>query len=377
MLCKRLSVRQFRNIERADVTFGQETNLIVGNNAQGKTNLLEAIALMAIGKSFRGAKEADLIRFGQNEAMVEMVYADSIREQSLLFSMEAGKRHRLEQNGVKLARASEMVGAFRVVLFCPEHLSLIKSGPELRRSFLDVALCQLRPVYMNALQRYNKILKERNRLIKMARESEEHRRSFFATVDVWSAQLAQAGAIVCRYRARYIERMRTAAATVFHEMTGGAEQPDFLYRGSLGEGAEPYVADSCESELYRKLTAHPQRELDAGSTLYGPHRDDIEILLNGHAARTFASQGQQRSLALAMKLSEGEICREDMGEYPVFLFDDVLSELDSVRREYLISRIRDKQVIMTTCENTNDLNMPHASVILVDNGHFTQGEDKE
>lgn len=374
MLCKSLSVRQFRNIESADVTFGEETNLIVGNNAQGKTNLLESIALMAIGKSFRGAKEADLIRFGQSAASVEMSYADRIRAQTLRCEMELGKRRRLEQNGVKLARASEMVGAFRVVLFCPEHLSLIKSGPELRRSFLDVALCQLRPVYMNALQRYNKILKERNRLIKLARESEEQRRNFFLTVDVWSAQLAQAGAIVCRYRARYVERMKAAAATVFHEMTDGAETPSFVYHGSLGEGCEPYIAESCEQMLLQKLTAHPERELDAGSTLYGPHRDDIEIELNGRAARTFASQGQQRSLALAMKLAEGEICREDMGEYPVFLFDDVLSELDAVRREYLISRIRDKQVIMTTCENTGELNMPHARVILVENGQFRAEE---
>jgi DNA replication and repair protein RecF len=374
MLCKQLSVRDFRNIPACDVIFGEGTNLIVGNNAQGKTNLLEAIALMALGKSFRGAKEADLIRFGQSATSVRMVYADAIREQSLCYRMEMGRRRVLEQNGVKLTRASEMIGAFRVVLFCPEHLSLIKSGPELRRSFLDVALCQLRPVYMSALQKYNKILKERNRLIKLARESEEQRRIFFSTYEVWSAQLAQAGAIVCRYRARYVERMRSAAQRVFCEMTGGTEIPDFTYVGSLGSGQDAYVAQDAEQKLYERLTAHPEREIDAGSTLYGPHRDDIEIDLNGHAARTFASQGQQRSLALAMKLSEGEICREDMGEYPVLLFDDVLSELDTTRREYLIERIRDKQVIMTTCEDTGYLNMPHARVILVENGQFTPRE---
>ena len=372
MLCNRLTLRNFRNISCGDVMFSDGTNLIVGNNAQGKTNLLEAVALMALGKSFRGAKEMDLIRFGENAADVTMHYSDRIREQTLSMYMETGKRRRMEQNGVKLSRASEMVGAFRVVLFCPEHLSLIKSGPELRRSFLDVALCQLRPVYMNALQRYNKILKERNRLIKLARESDEQRRTFFDTVGIWSAQLANAGAIVARYRARYVERMRAAAGAVFDEMTDGKEAPGFTYLGTLGEDVGQYTAQECEQALYRKMISDPKRELDAGSTLYGPHRDDIDISLNAHSARLFASQGQQRSLALAMKLAEGEICREDLGEYPVFLFDDVLSELDALRREYLISRIRGKQVIMTSCEDTQLLRMPHARVIGVSAGEFSE-----
>ena len=221
MQCNKITVENFRNIETAEVSFSPSVNLLLGDNAQGKTNLLEAISLMALGKSFRGARDADLIRFGKDRASVTLDYSDHIREMRLSATLMAGRKRRMEQNGLPVAKMSELIGGLRVVLFCPEHLSIIKSGPELRRNFLDVAISQLKPVYMGALQRYQKILKERNRLIKEASESDAARRTMEDTIDVWSEQLASEGAIIARYRVEYIQKMREAAKDVFADMTGG------------------------------------------------------------------------------------------------------------------------------------------------------------
>ena len=373
MQCKKIQVENFRNIEQASVEFGPRVNLLLGDNAQGKTNLLEAISLMAIGKSFRGAKDADLIRFGQDKATVVLDYCDHIRDMRLTATLMAGRRRKMEQNGLPVAKMSELIGGLRVVLFCPEHLSIIKSGPELRRNFLDVAISQLKPVYMSSLMRYNKILKERNRLIKEASESENARRIMQDTIDIWSEQLAREGAVIARYRVQYIQKMKKAASVVFSDMTDGGEVPNFSYVGTAHLEYEDDYLDTNKTEraFLNLLTASHAREIGAGYTLWGIHRDDIDITLNGVCARIFASQGQQRSLALAMKLAEGEICRESCSEHPVYLFDDVLSELDTRRRDYLTSRIYDKQVILTTCEPSELKRLGEANVIKVQNGTFS------
>jgi DNA replication and repair protein RecF len=372
MKCNRIEVENFRNIEGASVCFSPGVNLLLGDNAQGKTNLLEAISLMAIGKSFRGARDADLIRFGCDRATVTLDYCDHIRDMRLNATLIAGRKRKMEQNGLPVAKMSELIGGLRVVLFCPEHLAIIKSGPELRRNFLDVAISQLRPVYMSSLQRYNKILKERNRLIKEAADSENARRILEDTIDVWSEQLAHEGAIIARYRVEYIRKIRQAAALVFSDMTEGKEVPDFHYLGTAHLPHEEDYLDQkkTESAFLDLLTCSHAREIGAGYTLWGIHRDDIDITLNGVCARLFASQGQQRSLALSMKLAEGDICREECSEHPVYLFDDVLSELDTRRRDYLTGRLGDKQVILTTCEPGEIDRLADANVIRVKNGTF-------
>jgi DNA replication and repair protein RecF len=284
----------------------------------------------------------------------------------------------MEQNENKISKAADMVGRFRVVIFTPEHLSLIKSGPELRRSFLDIALCQLRPVYMHALVRYNGILKERNHLLKSAQEHATPLHEVTPLLDVWTEQLCQSAATVAAYRAEFTEKMNQAAKQVFAEMTDGKELPLFVYKGPLGFGEENKAADAAD-RIYQKMVQSYAREIAAGVTLHGCHRDDIEIYLNEKSARLYASQGQQRSLSLAMKLAEGEISRELFGDYPVFLFDDVLSELDRSRREYLISRISGKQVIMSGCESIEGLRRDlqkdeEYCVIGVENGTFEKKE---
>ena len=272
----------------------------------------------------------------------------------------------IEQNKVRIRRTSEMVGGFKIVLFCPEHLSIIKDGPAVRRNFLDVAISQIRPLYIKSLQRYNVILKERNALIKAA---EDDRKLFDSTIDLFSEQLAHEAAIITSYRMKYIQDLKKYVSSCFEDMTGSREHPDLEYISSskLCED-DCFDIKKCEQAYLDLFSSHYDREIAADSTLWGIHKDDLEIDLNGNRARIFASQGQQRSLSLALKLAEGEIIKSECGgDYPVFLFDDVLSELDGGRREYLLSNLKDKQVILTCCEK-NDINAD--KLITVSGGVF-------
>lgn len=370
MLVRAVSLRDYRNVSEANVTFNEGVNLLVGDNAQGKTNLLEGIYLFALGKSFRGAKDAELIRFGADIASLRLDFASGGREQSatLRFAGGGGKRRAVELNRVKLARMSELIGAFRAVLFCPEHLSLIKEGPAVRRAYLDIAISQLRPVYLRALQRYNAILRERNKLLKLAGDQP---RVFRDTIELWSAQLAEQAAVIAPARREYVEAVQAAASDIFADMTGSRESPAFTY--APGFHLEPDRCadpDSVREQMMRLLTGHLDREKAAGATLWGIHKDDVQISLNDRSARLYGSQGQQRSLALAMKLAEGEICASLTGERPVFLFDDVLSELDAARRAYLTGEFAGRQVIMTTCERA--VFPDEANVIAVRGGEYVQ-----
>ena len=366
MECNAIRIKNFRNIEEAEIVFDSGVNILAGNNAQGKTNLLEAVGFAAIGKSFRTTHEEELIRFGAEFAEISLDFTDSVRKQNITVRMMPGRRRRIEHNKVKVSRLSDVVGAFRTVLFCPEHLSLVKDGPGERRNYLDVAISQLYPVYLKSLQRYNQILKQRNQLI---RNAEEDRRTFNETVEFWSSQLAHEAAVIARYRTQYVKRASKHISACFAEMTNDRELPNVIYAGSSHKEPESYEdVEQTERDYYELLMTRHDREIGAGSTLWGIHKDDLEILLNDRSARAYASQGQQRSLALAMKLAEGEVCAEVCGEKPVFLFDDVFSELDAMRRAYLSGKIRDRQVIITTCEPSG---IAGGKLIRVENGRYT------
>ncbi len=348
MICKRISVEGFRNIESARVEFCDGVNILVGNNAQGKTNLLEAIYFITLGKSFRSATESEMINFSSDHAAISLDFCDSIREQNISVRIFRDHRKRFEQNGVKIFKMSDVVGELRAVLFCPEHLSIIKDGPSIRRGFLDVAISQIRPMYLKSLQKYNKFLKQRNKLLKDALDD---RKTFDDTIEFWSAGLAAEGAKLAKMRKWYVGLCDGYVKKYFSEMTGGGELPLMKYAGSAKQDIEDYDDEKkTEERFFELLTSNLEREIAVGSTLWGAHKDDIDISINGREARVYCSQGQQRSLALAMKLAEGEICKNESGEYPVFLFDDVFSELDSTRRAYLVNEIVGKQVIMTGCE---------------------------
>ena len=368
MFCRNICVENFRNISEADVSFCEGTNVLIGENAQGKTNLLESIYITALGKSFRQGTDKNIIKFDEDYCFIKNNYRDDIRDMEISMRIFSDRRAKLvEQNKMRVARTSDMVGCFKVVLFCPEHLSIIKDGPAMRRSFLDVAISQIRPLYMKSLQRYAVILKERNALIK---NYEDNKSAFDSTIDLFSEQLAVEAATITSYRVKYVQRLKKYVSECFADMTGDKESPLLEYVSSCKLGEEEcFDINKCVN-AYRELYFNRHdREIGAGSTLWGIHKDDLEISLNGSGARIFASQGQQRSLSLALKLAEGEIIREECaGDYPVFLFDDVLSELDSGRREYLLSNLTGKQVILTCCERNN---IKSDKIIEVKNGKFT------
>ncbi len=372
MTVKKVSYRNFRNIIEADIEFKAGVNVLIGNNAEGKTNALEGIYLMAAGKSFRAPRERDMVKFYEPFFEVSLTMEDLKREQSLYFkaySGESSKRRECKKNGVSITRISEMIGVFRAVLFCPEHLAIVKAGPSERRQFLDIALCQLRPVYLKSLQRFNKILLQRNALLKQLSDGEGE----IELLSIYSEQLAKESALIYKMRNEYIKRLDLFVKKFFSELSRNAdgeieEIPELKYKNSLKED----LFES-EAEIYDRylalLNSNVQREIAAGITLYGSHKDDIEIYIDKKEARQFASQGQQRSIALAMKLGEGEISMEYSGEYPVFLFDDVLSELDPMRQKFILSRLDKRQVIMTTC--TPPPVFSDANFINVDGGQYT------
>ena len=365
MQVKKITLQNFRNIKEATLSFSPETNVLYGNNAEGKTNLLEGIYFASIGKSFRGQHINEIISFGEKEAFISLDYESAGRVQNISFALQNNRVREIQKNRVKLRRMSEILGNFRAVLFCPEHLSLIKEGPAERRQFLDIAISAAEPLYLGALQRYNRVLKQRNALIK---DAEKDRALFDATGEIWTRQLCHEAAYIARSRKRYIDKAEAIVKRCFMEMTGLREEPSLSYLGFYkGQDIDYEDLVAAEEYLFLKMQSNKEREIAAGATLWGIHKDDIDVCLNGHAARQFCSQGQQRSLALALKIAESEICAADCGEYPVLLLDDVLSELDGSRREYLLNHIKDKQVIMTTCEKEGVL---AKSLVLVKNGTY-------
>ena len=356
MIATTVSYRNFRNISGETLRFSPETNLILGPNAQGKTNALEGMYLCAQGRSHRTVHEKEFIRFGEEFASVELSYRDSLRENRLSIRYQGGKKACLK-NGVPLKKMSEFIGNFRAVLFTPEHLSIVKEGPSLRRNFMDSALSQLSPGYVASLQTYHRALLQRNKLLSALQKSDMEGGKDM--VEVWSMQLAKEAAYLSREREKYIAELNELVADIFRDMTSGRETPSVIYGGTKSQ-----------EEFEKLLTANVDREIRMGTTLFGIHKDDLTLTINGKEARSFGSQGQQRSLALAMKLSEGELSKKETGEYPVFLLDDILSELDSTRRGYILSGIRGRQVIMTACEDMRGELTSVTNVIRCEEGKY-------
>ncbi len=372
MYCKRVKLTNFRNVSECDVEFCDGINILAGENAQGKTNLLEAIFYASVGRSFRASSANEMILFGKKSASVSIDYMSDKKERgdNITIHLFSDKKKTVEKNHLRVERLSDIVGSFRSVLFCPEHLSLIKDGPLERRTYLDIAISRISPKYIHSLQRYAYFLKQRNALIKSAAKNRE---VFDATVDLWSEQLATEAAEISAQRLQFIKRVANIVTVCFEEMTGKKESVDIIYRGSASLSGDEYLDKELVKQKYIDLlSSSHDREIFVGSTLWGIHKDDIEIKLNSKNARAYASQGQQRSLALALKLAEGEICREEFGDYPVFLFDDVLSELDDTRRDYMIRFATGKQVIITTCEMAVLNNLQADKKILVESGTYRE-----
>jgi len=364
MRLKKFYARDLRNIKETSIEFHDGVNLLFGSNAQGKTNAIEGIYLFARGKSFRKAKESDLIRFGCEGFRAEIVFETRMGEESLSYTVHGGERRRMK-NGYKIDRAAEMIGSFRAVLFTPDHLGLVKDGPEERRSFLDVAICQCKPYYLSSYTNYKRALEQRNCLLRMMGKG--------MAVDMneiyaWSRSLAEYAAPIYFERRDYIKRLEKHARITMQEISDEKESLSLIYKCDVNYDGDDL--EKIKEAYYDLFVSDIAREAANMGTLFGIGRDDMEILINGRRARAFASQGQQRSVVLALKLAEGEVCLELSGEYPVFLFDDVLSELDERRRSYLLSRRGERQIIITSCEKKEIASFSEGLIQVAD-GIFT------
>jgi len=389
MKAKKITFENFRNLTAAEVEFSPGVNVLWGQNAQGKSNILEGIYYFSRGKSFRGVPDKLLVKHGADFGSAALTCrADGDQYDTVLEVLIPRQgRKRLSRGGAPLSGVKELVGSFRAVLFCPEHLTLVSGSPAERRNFLDVALAQLSPRYVSALTSYTKVLAERNALLKQAADG---LRVESCQWEIYAEQLARSGAFIAAARAAYVHRLSLHVQQCFADMTGGRESPALVYAG-IGaplcnlpktDGALPETVSrpspALAQAIYDAMQADVGREIRAGTTLHGIHRDDVEITLNGDAARLFASQGQTRSLALAMKLGEGALARSVGGEEPVYLLDDVFSELDGERRSYLLSALGERQVIITSCEpDTAVSRLPGVTMVEVENGTVRPAVDNK
>ncbi len=336
MQITKLSFCDFRNLASVELAPAPSINVIYGDNAQGKTNLLEAIWLFTGDKSFRGAKDAEMVRLNRPEANVYMEFQNSVRDNTARLVLSGVKSAFL--NGVKLPGASRLAGAFYAVVFSPDHLDLVKSGPKCRREFLDSALTQLRPRYAAALGEYERNLAQRNALLKNARYGGA------AVIEAFDTSLARCACVITRLRREYTAMLQQSAAAVYAGISRGAEALSVVYSAGIGEDCRT------EQDFAQVFAQRLQADLAAGFTTAGPHRDDLELRIDGLSCKRFASQGQQRSAALALKVAESEIVEKTTGETPVVLLDDVLSELDVRRQDFVLNSLGGRQVFLTCCD---------------------------
>ena len=344
MIINRLQFEGFRNLEDCEITPDSGVNVIFGTNAQGKTNLLEGIWLLSGNRSFRGARDKELIKFGKEYARLKIDFFSEEREQTAEILFQKGKKE-VKINGIKQPSSSSLIGKICVVVFSPEHLSLVKSGPSERRKFIDNAICQIKPGYVETLSNYNRTLVQRNALLKDIPYHSE----LLDTLDIWDYRLSVLGSNVIRMRSNYIERLNISAKKYHSGISDGSENLEIDYScGFSDEDRESGV--KVRDSLIERLKQSRSEDIKDGHTSVGPHRDDIEIFINGENVRTFGSQGQQRSCVLSMKIAEAELIKIAVSQEPIVLLDDVLSELDSKRQEFLLNKIFDRQVFITCCE---------------------------
>ena len=344
MIIKKFRAEGFRNIDGCDIEFSPGVNLLHGNNAQGKTNCIEGIYVFSRGKSFRAREDSELVGFGKDGFRLYIEYETEGGVKTLEYALFGRDRLR-KKNGYKISKVSDMIGSFRSVLFYPDDLKLVKGGPDERRGFLNVALSQCYPSYIKYYSDYKKALENRNCLLKLASKNiyTDERE-----IESWSQSMAEYASYIYLMREEYLERLSRHAKIIMHDISESLEELSLEYESDIPTGLRDRAV--IKEEYIKVFSENLVRECAAGVSLYGPHRDDVKICINERDARTFASQGQQRSVVLSLKLAEGEVIRELFGEYPVFLFDDVLSELDEKRRGYVLSGTKDKQVIITSCE---------------------------
>lgn len=332
MYIQSLELKNYRNYDRLIIEFSSGTNILYGDNAQGKTNILEAVYLGATTKSHRGSKDKEIIRFGENESHIRIHLVKQEIGHQIDMHLKKSRTKGAAIDQIPIKRSSDLLGFVPVIFFSPEDLSIIKNGPSERRKFLDIELSQLEKMYLHQLSSYNKVMSQRNNLLKQL----AYQRDLLDTLDSWDIQLVRYGSEVIRYRQRFIEDLNEIIREIHKNLTGKKEKIVLKYDYSVNY-----------DEFLTVLQKKREIDLKYASTGAGPHRDDIEFLVNGIDIRRFGSQGQQRTAALSLKLAQIELVKRQTGETPILLLDDVLSELDSSRKNYLLDSIKDIQTLIT------------------------------
>ena len=338
MHIKKVRVTNFRNYDNALVEFSKGISLIAGANAQGKTNLVESLVLCSTAKSPRTSNLQDLIKDGKQNAFADVVVERNYGEVIISFSLDLKGEKRFKVNGNDVSKIGDIFGNIVVIYFCPNDLEIVSHSPAERREFMDTDISQLSGAYYNLLQRYNKILMQRNRLLKTERD----RTMLLSQLSVWNEQLASCAALIVKTRKGFIEKLKGPAKDAMQYISSSKDVLEVEYVGAKGQTAE-----EIKQELLKGLEYNLERDIELGYTSIGPHRDDIYFGLNGKDARSFSSQGQQRSIVLALKLAEMEIFKNEMGESPILVLDDVFSELDTTRQRKLYERMKEYQTIIT------------------------------
>ncbi len=331
MYIEKIKLNNFRNYEQLELDLNQNINIIYGNNAQGKTNILESIFLCSFGKSFRTTKEKEMIKFNEESALIQIYYKKKDRDGNI--KIEIGNKKQINLNGIKIKKLSELLGNLNIVIFTPDDINILKDGPAGRRRFLDIMIGQLRPNYVYNLNMYIKTIEQRNNYLRQIREENK-------TVDmleIWDEKLAEYGEKIFNYRNEFIEKISKKINEIHKSITDEKEELEIEY------------ISNCENKKEYLKLLNERRKLDIlkGFTTKGIHRDDFVIYINGKEVSTYGSQGQNRTAVLSLKLSELKVIYDELGEFPILLLDDFMSELDEQRRKNFLNNIKDTQVILT------------------------------
>lgn len=332
MIIKSIEIQNFRNYEYESIEFDDKTNILYGDNAQGKTNVLEAVFIAGTNKSHKGSKDSELINFNGDEAHIKAVVSKRDIDYRIDMHIRKSRSKGIAINGVPIRRSSELYGLVNIIFFSPEDLNIIKSGPSARRRFIDMELCQLDKIYVDNLIKYNKTLEQRNKLLKDI----YFEPSLEDTLDIWNRNLVNYGSEIIKRRRIFIDKLNSIIEDIHYRLSGNKEHLVISYEESVGEDV-----------FLQELNDNIARDKKSKMTGCGPHRDDISFLIGDVDIRKYGSQGQQRTTALSLKLAEIELVRQSVDDSPILLLDDVLSELDSNRQNYLLNSINDVQTIIT------------------------------
>ena len=364
MYIKSLELQDFRNYENLDIEFHPNVNLILGNNAQGKTNLIESIYLTSLGKSFRTSNDYEMIKFGSKFFRVKVDAEKKFEDVSVEMAVSKESKA-VKINGRKIKKISELLEHIYIVVFSPEDLKIVKEEPEKRRKFIDRELSMIKPIYFNNLARYKKVLLQRNTMLKEMNPN-------LSLLQVWDTELISYGVKIIQARAEFIKKLNKISAEIHHGITNGKEKLVIQYESNI-----PVMKDEHEQrEIFEdKIADSMEKDMMRGTTSIGPHRDDLKITINGIDIRKYGSQGQQRTAALSLKLAEIMLIKDETDEDCILLLDDVLSELDEERQQYLINSLSNIQMFITSAELSEKVKskLPEGKTFFVENGHIELG----